>query len=516
VSLSGTLAIGAALVSVLAGAAPLTSANPVVRTESGSLRGQEVDGYRSYQGIPYATAPVGELRWKAPQPLRPWRGVRDATAPGARCAQNASAVSGTAGSTSEDCLYLNVTAPTGSQRNLPVLVYLHGGGLSTGAGSDLSARRLATDGHAVVVTLNYRLGVFGFFGTPGLAGSGTFGLQDQQAALRWVQRNIRAFGGDPRRTTLFGESGGGDSVCGQLVSPAARGLFSRVMIQTGTCSTANPVDALIPGAGAKVASWQPVSSVNASGATVAAQLGCPAAAMDCLRKVPVARLLSDPAVASVYWSPAYDTPTLPEHPAAAVAAGHYPRIPVMIGTTKDEGTLLVALAGGPRDLSAYRALLQRAFPDHAGEVERAYPGVDPAAAWAAVVGDRAYVCPNQETERTLARRVPTYAYEFADERAPLIFDVKSSFPLGAYHASDVPYLWDDPKGSSAFELSRPQRELSDTMIDYLARFAATGNPNGFSTPYWPRNSKPQVLAPDRVGPADTAAAHHCDLWRRMR
>jgi para-nitrobenzyl esterase len=126
------------------------------------------------------------------------------------------------------------------------------------------------------------------------------------------------------------------------------------------------------------------------------------------------------------------------------------------------------------------------------------------------------VCPNQETERTLARRVPTYAYEFADERAPLIFDVKSSFPLGAYHASDVPYLWDDPKGSSAFELSRPQRELSDTLIDYLARFAATGNPNGFSTPYWPRNSKPQVLAPDRVGPADTAAAHHCDLWRRMR
>ncbi|MGW6276206.1 carboxylesterase/lipase family protein [Kribbella sp. NPDC055071] len=510
-SLSGTLAV--AMLTALTGVPAVPSADPVVHTESGSVRGQALHGYRSYQGIPYAAAPVGELRWKAPQPARPWQGVRDATKPGARCAQNASPSSGTAGSASEDCLFLNVTAPTG--RDLPVLVYVHGGGLTTGAGSDLSARRLAVEGHAVVVTLNYRLGVFGYFGAPGLAGSGTFGLQDQQAALRWVQRNIRAFGGDPRRTTLFGESGGGDSVCGQLVSPTARGLFSRVMIQTGTCSTANPVDALFPGAGAKVASWQPVRTVEASGAMVGAKLGCPAAAMDCLRKLPVATLLSDPAVASVYWSPAYQTATLPEHPAAAVAAGHYPRIPVLIGTTKDEGTLLVALAGGPQDLAAYRALLERAFGERAGEVARAYPGVDPAATWAAVVGDRGYVCPNQETERALDRRVPTYAYEFADEQAPLIFNVRSAFPLGAYHASDVPYLWDDPKGSPAFDLSRPQQELSDTMIDYLARFAATGDPNGFTTPYWPRGSTPQVLAPGRVGPADTSAEHHCDLWRRI-
>jgi para-nitrobenzyl esterase len=479
------------------------------------VRGQALDGYRVWQGIPYAAPPVGELRWRAPQPARPWHGVRDATKPGARCAQNASAAAGTAGSTSEDCLFLNVTAPAGAQRDLPVLVYLHGGGLATGAGSDLSARRLAVQGHAVVVTLNYRLGVFGFFGAPGLAGSGTFGLQDQQAALRWVQRNIRAFGGDARRTTLFGESGGGDSVCAQLVSPAARGLFSRTLMQTGTCSTANPIDALFPGAGAKVASWQPVSTVEASGRTVAAELGCPTAAMDCLRAIPVPKLLADPAVASVYWSPAYDTSTLPEHPATAVAAGHYPRIPIMIGTTKDEGTLLVALAGGPQDLAAYRALLQRAFGNRAGAVERAYPGSHPAAAWAAVVGDRGYVCPNQETERILARRVPTYAYEFADQRAPMIFHVPSEFPLGAYHGSDVPYLWDNPTGS--FGLSPSQLRLSGTMIDYLARFAATGSPNGFGTPYWPRTtSTVQVLAPSRVGPADTAAAHHCDLWRSIR
>ncbi|WP_405058173.1 carboxylesterase family protein [Kribbella sp. NBC_01505] len=522
-SIAGTVAVGGVVMTLLTGVQPVPSTESVVRTASGAVRGQVHAGYRSFEGIPYAAPPVGTLRWQAPQPVRPWSGVRAAVQPGNRCAQVASPSAGTPGSTSEDCLYLNVTAPAGADRNLPVLVYVHGGGLSSGAGSDLVPRRLAVGGHAVVVTLNYRLGVFGFFGAPGLTGSGTFGLQDQQAALRWVQQNIAAFGGDPRRTTLFGESGGGDSVCGQFVSPAARGLFSRVMIQTGTCSTANPVDALIPGAGAKVASWQPVATVQRAGQDVAAKFGCTTAVLDCLRTLPTTRLLTDPAVAVAYWGPAYGTPTLPEHPATAIEHGRYPRIPVLIGTTKDEGTILVALADQAKDITAYRDLLHRAFGDRAGEVERAYPvrpGVSPAAAWSAIVGDRAYVCPNQETERTLARRVPTYAYEFADQNAPVIFHIDADFALGAYHGSDVPYLWDDPAGAATFTLSAPQQRLSRTMIDYVARFAATGDPNGVSTPYWPRTGwfapGPQVLEPGRVRPADTATTHHCELWSALR
>ncbi len=230
-------------------------------------------------------------------------------------------VAGTAGSTSEDCLYLNVTTPMTTRRALPVLVYLHGGGLTSGAGSDLEPRRLAAREQVVVVTVNYRLGVFGFFGAPGLSGSGTFALQDQQATLAWVRRNVAA----------------------------------------------------------AVASWQPLSTVERSGSSVAAELGCPAAGLSCLRAVPAAPLLSDKAVAVVYWSPAYGTPVLPLRPAAAIAAGRFAHVPVVIGTTRDEGTLLVVLSGQGADRAAYRDVLARAFGDRADTVAAAYPaGTQPA------------------------------------------------------------------------------------------------------------------------------------------
>jgi para-nitrobenzyl esterase len=209
---SGRIKAVAVVIAGLAGAGllPATSAAAgghdagVARTETGLVRGSVAGPVRVFDGIPYATPPVGALRWQAPRPAASWPGVRDATRPGDRCAQNPSPVAGTAGSTSEDCLYLNVTTPVSTRRALPVLVYLHGGGLTSGAGSDLEPRRLATREQVVVVTLNYRLGVFGFFGAPGLTGSGTFGLQDQQAALAWVRRNITGFGGDPHNVTLFG------------------------------------------------------------------------------------------------------------------------------------------------------------------------------------------------------------------------------------------------------------------------------------------------------------------------
>ena len=486
-------------------------------TETGAVHGSSDDDVRVFDGIPYAAPPVGALRWQAPRPAAPWDGVRDATHTGNRCAQNASPMAGTAGSTSEDCLYLNVTAPASGSHGLPVLLYVHGGGLSSGAGSDLAPRRLAGREHVVVVTVNYRLGVFGFFGAPGMPGSGTFGLQDQQAALAWVRRNIAAFGGDPHNTTVFGESGGGDSVCAHLVSPTAWPLIDRALLQSGTCSDANPVDALFPGAGAAVASWQPVSTVERNGAAVAGELGCSPTDLACLRAVPVTRLLSDPAVAAVYWSPAYGTPVLPQRPGVAIAAGRFAHVPVMIGTTSDEATLLVTLSGQAGDPAAYRALLTRAFGDGADAVAAAYPaGTRPAQAWAAVVGDRAYTCPNQDSARVLARHTRTYAYEFADATAPLIFHVDPAFPLGAYHGSDVPYLWDST--TTPFRLDPAQQALSERMLDYLGRFAATGDPNQPAAPHWPAvhpsATAPLVqrLAPGTVGPVRTADAHHCALW----
>lgn len=499
----------------------------VVSTEAGLVRGSTTGGVRMFKGVRYATA----QRWQAPQPAAPWKGVHDATHPGARCAQNEDRTAGTPASASEDCLFLNVTTPGLARRNLPVLVYLHGGGLKSGAGSDLEPRRLAAREHAVVVTLNYRRGVFGFYGYPGLAGSGTFGLQDQQAAMSWVRRNITAFGGNAHNVTLFGESGGGDSVCAQLVSPSARGLFDRVMIQSGTCSDANPLGALMPSAAAHVASWQKVSTLTQSGATVAAKVAtafeCTAEALTCMRQRSADELLGSLDVTlGAYWGPAYDTSLLPEKPVDAIAAGRFPHVPVIVGATEDEATLLVAIIGQPTTGTAYNSLLDAAFGKDSPEriaVTAAYPVAgDYARTWAAIAGDRGYVCPNQKTATALSRYTRTYAFEFADQDAPLIFTLNQetqAIPddaLDAYHGSDVPYLWDS--ATSPFHLTPAQQALSGQMLDYLGRFAASGDPNGWGTPYWasvhPDDTAPAVqrLAPGATGPARTAGEHHCALW----
>jgi carboxylesterase type B len=214
-----------AAVLVAATAVPAHAAG-IVRTGTGSVSGTIIDAQRSFQGIPFAAPPIGENRWRDPQPARPWQGVLKADKPGPRCEQ------------SEDCLYLNVTTPL-QAANRPVLVWIHGGSFTSGAGSDYGVDQLVRNG-SVVVTINYRLGAFGYFGFPGLDGSGAFGLSDQQAALGWVQRNIRQFGGNPNNVTLFGASAGGLSTCAQLTSPRTRGLFHRAIIQSGPCQFGVP------------------------------------------------------------------------------------------------------------------------------------------------------------------------------------------------------------------------------------------------------------------------------------
>ncbi|NVI88625.1 carboxylesterase family protein [Actinomadura sp. BRA 177] len=229
-----------ASVLLLAGAAPaVAQARPshapaVVRTDLGPVRGQAHPGYRIFQGIPYAAPPTGNLRWRPPQPARPWHGMYDATSPRSQCAQLAPPYGGET-TYGEDCLYLNVTTPARARR-LPVMVWVHGGSNTTGSGSAYNAAKLAVDGDVVVVTINYRLGPLGWLAHPGLETgadrryqAGNYGLLDQQAALRWVQRNARTFGGDPRNVTLFGESAGAADSCANLVSPSAAGLFHKVI-----------------------------------------------------------------------------------------------------------------------------------------------------------------------------------------------------------------------------------------------------------------------------------------------
>jgi para-nitrobenzyl esterase len=528
----------AALVAValLAGCGPAADPGPdrvgeLVRTEQGELLGRADGDVLRYRGVPYAAAPVGDLRWVAPRPPAPWTGVRPATSPGPRCAQPAAAADiphATAASTGEDCLTLDVTVPTGTTAadRLPVLVWVHGGGFRAGAAGDYDPRRLAVAGRMVVVTINYRLGALGFLGLPGLADSGSFGLLDQQQALRWVQRNAASFGGDPGAVTLAGESAGADSVCSQLAAPGSAGLFQRAVLQSGGCGAANLTDVIRPGAGPGGDTWKPLPLVERTGGELAGRLGCadPGTAVACLRAVPVEQLLS----AGGYWSPAVGTPTLPRRPSDLVGTGGLAPVPVLAGTTRDEGTLFTDQfydrSDGPLTADRFTAQLAGVAGARAREAAGDYPltGRSPGRAWADVITDRAYACTGLATYRGLAARAPLFAYEFADPAAPPTFDAPPpDLAGGATHGSEVAYLLDITPGQPPF--TPAQQALSEQMVRSWARFAATGDPNGGTDPPWPawsgdgtvRTLDPAADSGTRTG-TDFAAEHRCALWTAAR
>jgi para-nitrobenzyl esterase len=367
----------------------------VVQTDAGPVRGAVTDGHRLFHGIPYAASTAGERRWRPPQPAPPWTQARDATRPGPMCPQQPSSYAQVA-SVAEDCLCLNVTAPraAGPRQPRPVMVWIHGDG-AIGAGSFFDARRLATVGDVVVVTINYRLGIFGAFGHPGLQASGAFGLQDQQAALRWVARNAAAFGGDPGNVTVFGESYGGLSASAHLVAPGSAGLFHRAIVQSGFALMDLPAGGIFPGLPAVAwYGWRSSAEVEALGAAVAPQLGCAdaATALACLRGVPVPELFAH---AQPFQPYGFGNRVLPEVPAQALADGRFHRVPVISGGTRDEHRLFVglfrALAGQPVTARQYPTLLAEAFGEHAGEVRARYPlsaYPSPNLAWATVLTDR--------------------------------------------------------------------------------------------------------------------------------
>src|SRR5215475_5003972 len=412
----------------------------IVDTDKGPVVGMVTDTHRIFQAIPFAAPPVGDLRWRDPQPVQRWTRPRDATRPAPRCAQPEYFGQG---STSEDCLYLNVTTPRGHGRLRPVMVWLHGGAFAIDVGGEYSALRLSTSADAVIVTVNYRLGVFGFFGYPGLEGSGAFGLADQLAALRWVQRNARAFGGDPDNVTLFGQSAGGISACGHLTSPLARGLFHRVILQSGPCS--------YPGI---LASRR---DVEAAGAAV--DLGC--ADLDCLRRLPVDTLLT---VHLAFAHPAYDTPVWPREPAQALRDGQYYRMPILIGTTRDEQTMLIVFAyPQPIPPENYRSVLAQNFgAELVDSVLALYPlngDNDARPELAAALTDAVWACPTARDSQQLAQRTRVHVYEFADRTAPLL-PILPPFEYLAYHSSVLPYLFE----YATVTLNPAQQQLSEQMI----------------------------------------------------
>ncbi|TWP44048.1 carboxylesterase family protein [Lentzea tibetensis] len=499
--------VGVLLAGLLTGTAQASSGDgAVVRTEAGAVRGTVTSEHRTFQGIPFAAPPVGELRFRSPRPVTPWTDVRDATEPGSRCAQSAGA--GTP-STTEDCLYLNVTTPRGtktSSAKKPVMVWLHGGGNSYGTAADFDAHRLAVGADVVVVTTNYRLGAFGFLGYPGLAGSGTFGIEDQQAALRWVRRNATRFGGDPGNVTIFGESGGAFDVCAQVTSPLSAGLFHRAIAQSGSCSMTWPVHGVIHGSPAG-SPWISLRDSQARGVDVATKLGC--ADVECLRRVPAEALTPHEANANPT-AITYGGPALPLHPRQALAQGRFNRVPVLWGNTRDEGRLTAAFGPRPFTEETYRALLTEQFGADAGRIAAEYPSSahgTPGLAWSAVLTDRVWACGQLADDRLLARRTATYGYEFADRGAPTgFFPFPQDVPGGAFHSSELAYLFDVAGFQAVF--TPEQQRLADQMIRAWGRFAATGDPG------WARfdGRNVQSLAPGAVRPVDLSEEHHCSFW----
>ncbi|ONI81218.1 carboxylesterase type B [Actinosynnema sp. ALI-1.44] len=506
-----TLLAATGLLAGLAGVAD-AGQDGLVWTDAGPVRGTVATDHQLYQGIPYAAPPVGDRRWRSPQSVTPWTTPRDATKPGAACAQ---AGGGGQPSTNEDCLYLNVTTPSRHGRK-PVMVWIHGGGNSYLSGEGFGARRLAVQGDVVVVTFNYRLGIFGFLGHPDMPGSGAYGIEDQQAALRWVKRNAASFGGDPHNVTIFGESGGAFDVCANVTSPLSRGLFDKAIAQSGGCSMTWPNNGVIHGFPAS-SPWITKAKAEADALALSKQLGCSDVA--CLRRLPASAFTAiDRGTTPIV----VGNQVLPIHPVDALRSGRFNRVPVIWGNTRDEGRLTAATVQEPFD---YTGLLKTAYgDDKAAKIEAAYPASayeSPRVAYGAVLTDGAWACNQLADDRLLARKTATYTYEFADRTAPVGFFgplFPPGFPPGAFHSSEVAYLFDVPP----FELNADQQKLAKQMVGYWTRFAATGNPNGRGLPEWPayrysdRAVTAQSLAPNAIKQVDVSTEHNCGFWSAMR
>ncbi|WP_232663200.1 carboxylesterase/lipase family protein [Pseudonocardia sp. TRM90224] len=510
------LALAGCVVGCGARAAPVAE-DPVVSTRSGPVRGTEAAGLRTFQGIPFAAPPIGEARWQAPQPVEPWREPRDARTPAPMCIQ--SPHDPIPGPQSEDCLYLNVTAPSSARpdKPAPVVVWLYGGGFYQGNAAEYHAGRLAGAGDVVVVTPSYRLGIFGFLRLPGLPDAGAFGLHDQQTALRWVRDNIRSFGGDPGNVTLAGESAGSMSTCGHLTSPSAAGLFHKAVMQSGTCLVEWPP---YPAEGRGYTPYEPPAAVEATSTATAAELGCgvPAEVLPCLRGKSTAEL----AERMYGFSPSYGSSVLPEDPAMALRDGRFHHVPVMVGTTRDEArSSITGEVPSPLPPDAYRELLAEEFGADAAAVAAEYPPVegDNGPSYAQIHTDRTWAYTTEQALDAFSARVPTYGFEFADREAPLYEGmVEKAFPYGAYHGSDVVYLFDIGGVEAAF--TDDQRRLAAEMVGYWARFAHTGDPNGPGPPGWPEYGAArhvQSLAPGAggIGAAAYSTEHRLAFWRAL-
>ncbi|MDH3371748.1 MAG: carboxylesterase family protein [Gammaproteobacteria bacterium] len=489
--------------------------NVVVETASGPVRGHMSTNHIQWLGIPYAAPPVGELRWKAPRAVTPWSEVRDASKAGDGCVQGTGWDPGyEKPHLNEDCLFLNVYRPRAASADakLPVFVWIHGGGLRGGAGYDTDPRKFVNLGNVVFVTFNYRLGALGFLAVPGLTDEdqdsvGNYGMLDQQAALRWVKKNIAKFGGNAEQITIAGQSAGGRSVCNQLVSPTNEGLFARAIHQSGGCGGSS------------------IAEAEQTGARFAAAIGCSDAMTTtaCLRSKSPEQVLTAQDEVRITTT-VYGGKHWPLHPGEAVRAGKFNRVPVMIGQTHDERTQSMFAAndyrGNPITEERYAAEIRDRYSDSADEIFELYPVANfwsPTIALSTVEGDDRS-CERRNIYADLAAHTPTWVYEFDEQDPPPFVSIDRlhvDFPFGATHVNELGYIFDYLR--QALPFSSAQGELSDQMISYWSTFAHSGDPNSELTPDWPRYSPDtdEMMSLKASGSAVKTSftdEHKCGFW----
>ena len=466
---------------------------PVVNAPAGPVQGINNNGVYGYLGIPYAQPPVGALRWQPPQPLPPWTHTRNATQFGPTCAQiTTTGVFSGPPSSNEDCLFLNVFTPNPQPSGkLPVLVWLHGGGNYGGESNDYDASKLASQGGLVVVSLNYRVGFFGFLANPALNSEGhpfgNYGLLDQQLVLKWVKDNIASFGGDPGRVTLGGQSAGSFDTAANVVSPLAAGLFNRAIFQSVV------LDSL------------PLPAAERIGTAVSVATGCgPGATPEvaaCLRSLPAEAILAvqgteaatSPLVVPLTIA---DGTILPSRGVFdAFRTGKFNHMPILSGFVHDEANFFEApqvyYSGKPISEEDVTNYVQATYGADAPKVLAAFNPSSYPTPQLALVAIRTpfYICPQFTINKAISSQVPFYAYQFNDETAPSYTPPLPDFEWLAYHTGDIQYLFPGfhggPKGIPQ-TLNRQQKVLSDQLVAFWSNFARTGNPNLIGNWPWPR------------------------------
>ena len=529
---------------------------PVVNTAEGPVTGLVRNAVYEFRGIPYAAPPVGKWRWMPPQPVAKWKEPRDATHFGNICAQVTTlGVFAGPASVDEDCLYLNVfttklgKGDTPQSGGLPVIVWIHGGGNVDGTAADYDGSKLASGGPVgvptVIVTINYRLGLFGFLAHPALNAENhpfaNYGIMDIQAALRWVQRNAAAFGGDATRVTLGGQSAGATDTGANLIAPSSAGLFHRAIFQS------SPLNAL-----------PPLSIGLTRGADFGMAAGCgsgaDAATAACLRALSASRILQLQGTAGAngpyVTGPMVDGSIVPISPNTAWTAGRFNRMPIMAGNVQDEATFGIGITeyfSGPTQApineaqyvanitTTYSGIEYAGGPNYPkGTVEavlKQYPPASDPPMALNLAGSHAGACRNRHIDALWAKwsDAPVYAYEFNDRHAPYYFPPMPGFTPLAAHTIDIQFLfplWHGgilgvPGASQSPALSKDEQRLSDQLVAAWTNFAKTGNPNESGNMPWPRFANqegvPEYLSQNvptlsTFTNAQFGANHNCNFW----